>query len=57
MNKSPAYEVHNPSFSDIALEQQIEFGINDWRADDEVGPFFGQTKDEAEFARAKYTAA
>ena len=28
MNK--AYEIHNPDFSDMTLQQQIEHGINDW---------------------------
>ena len=25
-----AYEILNPSFSDLSLDQQIEHGINDW---------------------------
>ena len=30
---SQAYEVRNPSFSDMNLEQQIDAGINDWCAE------------------------
>jgi hypothetical protein len=29
MQRKP-YEVRNPSFNDMTLEQQIECGINDW---------------------------
>jgi len=53
----PAYEVLNPSFSDINLEKQIEFGINDWCAENESGhPYYGQTKMEAENIRSRYEA-
>ena len=31
---SSAYEVNNPSFSDMNLEQQIQAGVNDWLAED-----------------------
>jgi hypothetical protein len=42
------YEVRNPSFSDLNIEQQIEYGINDWVAVDRKGrEFFGRTKAEA----------
>jgi hypothetical protein len=52
-----AYEVRNPSFSDMNLEQQIEVGINDWCADGINGhPYFGQTKEQAEAIRASYEA-
>ena len=56
MNRQ-AYEVRNPSFSDMNLEQQIEAGINDWCAEDQAGhEFFGRTRDEAEEARCVYIA-
>jgi hypothetical protein len=49
------YEVRNPSFSDMNLEQQIEAGINDWCAEGKSGhPYFGRTKAEAEAIRAQY---
>jgi hypothetical protein len=52
-----AFEIINPSFSDIPLDKQIEFCINDWQCDDEVGrAFFGQTKEAAEAACAAYNA-
>jgi hypothetical protein len=54
----PAYEVRNPSFSDMNLEQQIEAGINDWCAEDASGhPYYGQTKAEAEAIRALFNNA
>lgn len=53
-----AYEVRNPSFSDMTLDQQIEAGINDWCAEGASGhPYFGQSKAEAEAIRAQYGAA
>jgi hypothetical protein len=43
-----AYEVHNPSFSDMNLEQQIEAGINDWAVEGKSGHiYFGRTAQEA----------
>lgn len=55
---SSAYEVHNPSFNDMNIEQQIEAGINDWCAEGWDGhPFFGRTKAEAEANRAPYVGA
>lgn len=52
-----AYEVRNPSFSDMNIEQQIEAGINDWCAEDEAGrEFFGVTRDSAEEARLIYNS-
>ena len=46
-----AYEIHNPSFNDLTLEQQIKFGINDWCVDGQDGhPYFGRTQFEAEQA-------
>jgi hypothetical protein len=52
---TPAYEVANPSFRDMTLDQQIEVGINDWCAEGRDGhPFFGRTKTEAETIRAQY---
>lgn len=54
---NPAYEVHNPSFSDMTLETQIEHGINDWCAEGRDGhPFFGRSKAEAEQIRSVYLA-
>lgn len=53
--RSHAYEVHNPSFGDMALPQQIEAGINDWCAEGATGhPYFGRTAAEAETIRAQY---
>lgn len=55
---TPAYECHNPSFADIPLDQQIEFGINDWCAEGRSGhPYYGQTKAQAEAIRASYNNA
>ncbi len=52
-----AYEVLNPSFSDMNIEQQIGAGINDWCADGRDGhPYFGRSKAEAEAIRAAYEA-
>lgn len=52
-----AYEVHNPSFNDMRLEQQIEAGINDWCAEDDTGhEFFGRSRDEAEEIRCLYVS-
>ena len=43
-----AYEIQNPSFSDISLDRQIQEGINDWVVEDEDGnPFYGRTAKEA----------
>jgi hypothetical protein len=43
-----AYEVHNPSFNDMNLEQQIEHGINDWAVESKSGHiYFGRTAQEA----------
>lgn len=53
MNK--AFEIRNPSFSDLNLEQQIEFGINDWCVERRDGhQFFGRTKAEAESVARMY---
>ena len=52
-----AYEVRNPSFSDMNIEQQIDAGINDWCAEDDQGhEFFGQSRDEAERIRCLYAS-
>jgi hypothetical protein len=52
---SAAYEVRNPSFSDMNLDQQIDAGINDWCAEGKSGhPYYGRTKAEAEAIRAQY---
>jgi len=54
MNRE-AYEVLNPSFNDLNIEQQIEHGINDWCAEGKSGhPYFGRTKAEAEAIRAQF---
>lgn len=54
-NLAAAYEVRNPSFSDMNINQQIEAGINDWCAEGTSGhPYFGRTKAEAESIRAKF---
>jgi hypothetical protein len=50
-----AYEVHNPSFNDLTLEQQIEYGICDWCAEGKNGhPYFGRTKEDAEKNRENF---
>lgn len=55
MNRKPAYEVHNPSFNDISLPEQIAHGINDWCAEGKSGhDYFGRTKAQAEAIRASY---
>lgn len=52
---APAYEVLNPSFSDMNIEQQIRAGINDWCAEDANGhPYYGQSRQQAEQIRAQY---
>jgi hypothetical protein len=52
---SQAYEVRNPSFSDMNIDQQIDAGINDWCADGKNGhQYFGQSKAEAESIRSQY---
>jgi hypothetical protein len=52
-----AYEIHNPSFQDMTLEQQIDVGVNDWCADGlNDHPFYGRTKEEAESVRSQYCA-
>jgi len=43
-----AYEVHNPSFNDMTLAQQIDAGINDWAVEGASGHiYFGRTAQEA----------
>lgn len=50
-----AYEIHNPSFNDINLLDQIEYGINDWVAEGKSGHlYFGKTKEEAEAIREQF---
>lgn len=50
-----AYEVHNPSFNDMSLEQQIEVGANDWCAEGKDGhPYYGTTKAQAESVREQF---
>jgi len=46
--KMKAYEVHNPSFNDMTLEQQIEAGCNDWCVEGFSGhKYYGRTAAEA----------
>ena len=53
-----AYEVHNPSFADIALDLQIEYGINDWAVEGKSGHlYFGRTAEEAIRIAANYNFA
>lgn len=53
-----AYEIHNPSFNDMSLDEQIKHGINDWCAEGRSGhPYFGRTKEEAESIRASFNFA
>jgi hypothetical protein len=50
-----AYEVHNPSFNDMNLEQQIEHGINDWAVEGKSGHiYFGRTAQEAIAVASSY---
>jgi len=50
-----AYEVHNPSFNDMTLEQQIEAGCNDWCVEGHSGhQYFGRTAEEALAIAASY---
>jgi hypothetical protein len=50
-----AYEVHNPSFNDMTLEQQIEAGCNDWCVEGHSGhKYYGQTAKEALAIAASY---
>jgi len=50
------YEVHNPSFNDMTLEEQIEHGINDWCAEGRSGhQYFGRTAEEALAIAASYS--
>jgi hypothetical protein len=47
MQRKP-YEVHNPSFNDLTLDQQIECGVNDWAVEGKSGHlYFGRTAEEA----------
>jgi hypothetical protein len=48
-----AYEIRNPSFRDISLDDQIKFGINDWCCENKDGnPHYGRTEQQAiEIAR------
>ena len=56
MNKP--YEIHNPSFNDMTLEQQIEVGANDWAVEGRSGHlYFGRTSQEAAEIAAKFNHA
>jgi hypothetical protein len=42
------YEVANPSFNDMTLEEQVKVHVNDWVAEDRAGrQFFGRSRSEA----------
>lgn len=54
----PAYEVRNPSFPDLTLQQQIAHGCNDWCAEGRNDhPYYGETKAKAEANRATFENA
>ena len=54
-NIERAYEVPNPSFSDMSLGDQIEAGVNDWCATGKTGhPYYGATQEGAEEIRSLY---
>lgn len=58
MSSTEAFEFLNPSFNDIPLDEQIEYGICDWCAEGISGhQYFGRTKKEAENIRASYNDA
>ncbi len=49
------YEVCNPSFNDMDLQQQCAVAVNDWIAEDPEGhQFFGRTASEARRAALRY---
>ncbi len=50
-----AYEVHNPSFNDMSLLEQIEAGINDWCVEGRSGhKYYGHTAAAAHQNAALY---
>jgi hypothetical protein len=50
-----AFEIRNPSFSDMNLQAQIAVGINDWCVRREDGhEFYGRTQREALEIAAMY---
>lgn len=52
---STTHEVHNPSFNDMTLDEQIDQGVNDWMCLDRAGrQFIGQSRKAAEKMRADY---
>ena len=52
---TPAYEVRDPSFSDMNLEQQVDAGCNHWCAEGFSGHlYYGETKQEAEQIRSQF---
>jgi len=54
MQRKP-YEVRNPSFNDMTLEQQIDCGINDWAVEGKSGHlYFGRTAEEAKAIAQTY---
>ncbi len=57
-NLSCAYEVFNPSFPGMTLDEQIDARINDWCAEGYSGHcYYGQTKEQAEHFRAQFNNA
>ncbi len=53
MNK--AYEIHNPSFNDMTLQQQINAGINDWCVEGFSGhKYYGHSAAAAQQNAAMY---
>ncbi len=49
------YEVCNPSFNDMNIEQQCAVAVNDWVAEDSEGrQFFGRTASEARRAALRF---
>jgi len=50
-----AYEIHNPDFNDMTLEQQIEAGCCDWCVEGFSGHlYYGHTARAAEQNAALY---
>lgn len=54
-DRSTAYEVHNPDFNDMNLQQQIEAGCCDWCVEGTSGHrYYGQSPRAAEQNAAMY---
>lgn len=53
--KVKTYEIHNPSFNDLTLDQQIECGVNDWAVESKSGHIYvGRTAEEAKSIAKTY---